>query len=118
MRTLSIPMNTEFAVTWKGFTPDEKRKLKNLWSRCQFPPEFCAAFEADVYKGGPGGDGGIFIHAKDVRLFRGHDMAELGYSSLEELVRLANRAVTSMLDSVSFCPRCGKPTEGDVQCAF
>src|ERR1017187_450544 len=87
------PMNTEFAVEWKGFTANEKRKLKTLWSRLQFPPEFCALFTAEVYKGKPGEDGGIFVHAKSFRIFRQHWMVSLGFAGLEDLVGLARTVV-------------------------
>jgi len=70
-------MNTEFAVEWKGFTANEKRKLKTLWSRVQFHSEFCSRFTAEVYKGDSSDDGGIFIQAKDRRIFREHWTREL-----------------------------------------
>jgi hypothetical protein len=81
-------MSTEFVVEWNGFAANERRKLKTLWSRFQFPPEFCSRFAAQVYKGEPG-EGGIFIQAKDLGVFREHWTVELGFSSLEDLARLA-----------------------------
>lgn len=112
------PMNTEFAVEWKGFTANEKRKLKTLWSRLQFPPEFCALFTAEVYKGKPGEDGGIFVHAKSFRIFRQHWMVSLGFAGLEDLVGLARTVVLDASNCLWYCNRCGRPAPLGQPCGW
>ena len=111
-------MNTEFAVEWRGFTASEKRKLQTLWSRLQFPPEFCSRFTAKVYKGDPGEDGGIFIQAKELSIFRQHWTVALGFSSVEDLALLASRVVLDASKNVWYCNRCGRPSPVGQLCGW
>ena len=111
-------MNTEFAVEWKGFNSDEKRRLKRIWSRLQFPPDFCSRFVAEVDRGAPGEDGHIFIQAKDLNVFRQHWIVKLGFSSLEELVDSASKVVFDTSKSVWYCDLCGKPAPVGRPCGW
>ena len=76
------------------FPLERKAKLQSRWARLQFPPEFCGRFSGRIDKGAPGECGGIWIHANDIRTFTEHRTAELDFSSLEELITMAERFAT------------------------
>jgi hypothetical protein len=116
--TLIIPMNTGFAVEWKSFTIGERRKLKRLWSRYQFPADFCSRFAANVYRGAPGEPGGIWVYANGPKVFREHWSAELGFSTLEDLVQMASTVVLHASNSLWYCDKCGKPVALGEQCGW
>jgi hypothetical protein len=102
-------MNLELEVEWKDFTADETRKLKALWSRYQFPTEFCSRFAVQVCKGEPGEAGHIFIQATDLDVFREHRNVEAGLSDLEDLAGLAADVSLEFSNTLWYCNRCGIP---------
>jgi hypothetical protein len=100
-------MTMEFRIEWVGFPSNETRRLKARWARCRFPTEFCGRFSGRAYRGVPGEPGGICIQANDG--IPTYAYAELAFSSLDELVTMAEGFVRQ---AAQRCHELASPTVG------
>jgi hypothetical protein len=104
-----VQMNPVLKVEWKGFTSDEMRKLKKLWSRYQFPSEFCSRFAVRVCNGAADEPGHMLIQAKEMGAFLDHRNVDVAFSDLEDLAGLAADVSLEFSNRLWYCNQCGRP---------